>query len=413
MECGRSRTPEPECGTWTPGLSDRAGGATSPGSGAGDAGACSPPAILAQQGAPAKLASLVRKARLQPDVAKSAIRLAQAAPRPNAALIDALRTAGGLDAAGWKLTPELSSSIVDLVAKQGDPVQGEAIYRQADLQCIKCHAIGGSGGKVGPDLVSIGASAPIDYLIEALLDPNAKVKENYHSQILETDSGELFTGIVVSHADGLWTLRQANDELVRIPDEEVIDESEGTSLMPEGVVDGLTQEELVHLVTFLSRLGKVGDYAIGNRRFVRSWQSLTWTQAAHRRLNRTSFDTAATDDESLQWQSEYSQVSGELPIDSLAEYKIHANTAPTNFVKFKIQVTTAGNVRLDFGDATGLSLWVDSKPTPIQASFEAELTEGTHEFVLAIDREARQSSLKIELQDASSSPATFQAILDP
>ena len=57
-----------------------------------------------------------------------------------------------------------------------------------DLGCVNCHAIGGAGGQVGPDLVSIGASAPVDYLVESILQPNKAIKEGYHSLVVEARS---------------------------------------------------------------------------------------------------------------------------------------------------------------------------------------------------------------------------------
>ena len=59
--------------------------------------------------------------------------------------------------------------------KRGDPTRGEAVFRRKDLACFKCHAIAGAGGQVGPDLASVGASAPVDYLIDSLLQPNKAI----------------------------------------------------------------------------------------------------------------------------------------------------------------------------------------------------------------------------------------------
>src|SRR5256885_271186 len=60
------------------------------------------------------------------------------------------------------------------VRESGARPGGEAIYRRADQACSKCHAIGGAGGQVGPDLISLGASAQIDYLVESILEPSKK-----------------------------------------------------------------------------------------------------------------------------------------------------------------------------------------------------------------------------------------------
>src|SRR4029077_15608434 len=105
---------------------------------------------------------------------------------------------------------ELQNMAAD-VLKSGNPGRGEALFRGSDLACFKCHAIAGAGGQVGPDLVSIGASAPVDYLIESILLPNKAVKENYHSLIVSTKDGRFFTGIKVHETSTQLVLRDAED----------------------------------------------------------------------------------------------------------------------------------------------------------------------------------------------------------
>ena len=80
------------------------------------------------------------------------------------------------------------------VARTGDPARGEAVFRRNDLNCLKCHAIAGAGGQVGPGLESIGASAQPDYLVDSLLDPGKAVKENYHALVVATSDGKVYTG---------------------------------------------------------------------------------------------------------------------------------------------------------------------------------------------------------------------------
>ena len=64
------------------------------------------------------------------------------------------------------LSKEEMISMIARVNSKGNAARGESIYRRENLQCVACHAIGEVGGVIGPNLVSIGASAPIDYLIE-------------------------------------------------------------------------------------------------------------------------------------------------------------------------------------------------------------------------------------------------------
>ncbi|MEX0867341.1 MAG: PVC-type heme-binding CxxCH protein, partial [Pirellulales bacterium] len=229
-------------------------------------------AFLGQKDGPQLLAKEIAGKQLNTDVAKLAIRTVESFGKPLPELVAALRTAGGV-AEGQTWTADQRQQILDSLAG-GDPRRGEQIYRLAELSCLKCHAIGGAGGQVGPDLVSIGASAQPDYLLESLIDPGAKIKENYHSLVVFDKQGRVFTGVKVRETDKELILRDAEDREIRVPLDEIDETEEGGSLMPGGLVDTLTRDELVDLVRFLSELGKVGPFAVGQQPVVRRWQAM-------------------------------------------------------------------------------------------------------------------------------------------
>lgn len=366
--------------------------------------------LLARKGGPKLLADKLQAAKLTPDVAKLAIRAARSAPGDTSQLQQVLRTAGGLSGAPKEWSDAEIAALVTDVQQKGDPHRGEAVYRRSEMQCLKCHAIGGAGGKVGPDMISIGASAPVDYLVQSLVDPNAKVKENFHSVIVETDAGKIYSGIPVSRTENQLVLRDQNDQQVTIAVSSIEDEREGRSLMPEGLVEPLTRPELVDLTAFLSQLGKDGPFAVGKERVVRRWEKLIHTPEGHRRLNRTSHDTAATDDAALSWESAYSRVSGELPVGELARFVIHRGHDPVSFVRFELEVTTPGPVGFRFGDTGGLTLWVNGKPTPLTATLSLSLERGIHRLTLAINRQQRTAPLRVELVDVQGSLAQAELV---
>ena len=95
--------------------------------------------------------------------------------------------------------------MVERVKSKGDPQRGETIYRRDALLCLSCHAIGGAGSPIGPDLVSIGSSAPIDYLITSLINPGDKIKEGYHMTTVTEKNGNV-------HGGGL--IKQDKNEVV-------------------------------------------------------------------------------------------------------------------------------------------------------------------------------------------------------
>src|SRR5262249_50759715 len=146
-------------------------------------------AFVQRKNGAAALASALNDRRLPADVAKVGIRTVRSLHKDAAALVDALTKAGCITTGPRVLSPEEMKQTIADVAAHGDPARGEATYRRKDQLCQKCHAIAGAGGQVGPDLSSIGASAQVDYLIEAILQPNKAIKENYHSLHVRIEDG--------------------------------------------------------------------------------------------------------------------------------------------------------------------------------------------------------------------------------
>ncbi len=116
-------------------------------------------AIVDRQGGAAALAEAVEGKKLPADAAKLAVRAVRSSAREEPALVALLSTAGGIDTPTRELTAEALSDLMQEVLAKGDPARGEMVFRRSEQSCLKCHAIAGAGGRVGPDLVSIGASA--------------------------------------------------------------------------------------------------------------------------------------------------------------------------------------------------------------------------------------------------------------
>jgi putative heme-binding domain-containing protein len=303
------------------------------------------------------------------------------------------------------------------VLKSGDPGRGEALFRRSDLACFKCHAIGGAGGQVGPDLTSIGTSAPIDYLIESILLPNKAVKENYHALVVSTQDGRFFTGIKVRETNTEIILRTAEDREQAIPVKDIEDRSPGGSLMPEGLADNLTRAELIDLVRFLSELGKVGPYSAGRARLVRRWQVLDATPAALTSVAATRLTERSAqgvpaklhlDDSALTWSSAYSQVNGTLPLDSLPRLMTRNNSRSLAFARFQLDATAGGPIKLALNSSIGISIWIDGEPVDAQSNLDVK--SGLHTVTIGVDLDQRKVGIRCELEDFPSSSAQVRIV---
>ena len=365
-------------------------------------------AFLEHKQGPAALAQALAGVEIPADVARLSVRAVLATLRPAPELLGSLREAGKLRAAGWQLTPGLMRELLAEVPVEGDPVRGERVFRRSAIQCLKCHAIGGAGGRVGPDLVSIGASAPLDYLVEALLDPNRKIKENFHSLLVETEEGRVYTGIPVRESKTELVLRDVEDRRISIPRDSIENQSAGRSLMPDGMVDTLTRRELRDLLRFLSELGRVGDFTIDRRRWMRRWQTVQVTPELAEQLRRTSYDRVADDDPAIQWTPIYSTVAGGLPVADLATLRVAPAATAVSFVRGEVVVSSGGLVGLHFDNTLGLTLWVDGKPRDLAKRLQFDWKPGRHWITLAVDASLRKAPIRLELVDVQGSDARVQ-----
>jgi len=369
--------------------------------------------VRQKQGADALVKALDGQ-KLPADVARLAIRAARATGRDEPALVAALGKAGDLDGKPRALTPAEKTAFLDEMAKKSDPARGEAVYRRKDLSCLKCHALGGAGGQVGPDLSSIGASAQPDYLLESLLEPNKAIKENYHSLVVVTTENKVFNGVKVRQNKDELVLRDAEDKEVVIPARAIEEQSQGKSLMPEGLTDSLTRQELLDLVRYLTELGKVGPYAVSKNRLVRRWQALEATPGAFRPLATQGHHAVTGTDPAFVWGPAYSTVAGDLPLGELPSLTVKrpvGEISPTlSFARFQLDVSAPGDAVLKIGDSAGLRLWLDQTPIDVKPETTLKLTNGPHAVTFAIDRDARKGPLRVELDEAANSPVRVRLL---
>ncbi|WP_337175977.1 PVC-type heme-binding CxxCH protein [Paludisphaera sp.] len=369
--------------------------------------------FLDRREGPAALAKALEGKKIDADLAKLAVREIRASGRPATELVDALAKAGSLGETNREWTPEEKAALLAALS-QGDPARGEAVFRREDLTCLKCHAVAGAGGQVGPSLESIGASAPVDYLLDSIIEPNKAVKENYHSVIVATDDGRLLTGIPVRQTDTELVLRDSDDEQVSVPIDSIEEQKTAGSIMPAGLADPLTRGELIDLVAFMSRLGKIGDYAVSQERILRRWRALAATPDSARAMTRTSPEAVIEAGDSLPWKSFYATVAGRIPA---GEVPVNPRPAarPVALLRTDLEVTTPGPVRVKFDSAAGLTFWIDGRRVEQDAkapdALILDLDRGTHALHVSFDPTRRPDGFRAVLEDVPGSPAQARPVL--
>ncbi|HYV29886.1 MAG TPA: dehydrogenase, partial [Candidatus Binatia bacterium] len=134
----------------------------------------------------------------------------------------------------------------------GDVRRGQAIFNSAKAACSACHAIGYLGGQVGPDLTSIGQVRTERDLLEAIVYPSASFVRSYEPMVVVTKAGEEQSGVLRKDGPDEVVLATGPDTEVRIARAEIAEMRPGTvSVMPQGLDEQLSRQELADLVAFL------------------------------------------------------------------------------------------------------------------------------------------------------------------
>jgi putative heme-binding domain-containing protein len=370
-------------------------------------------AFVNRKGGAALLAKALAGKKVQPDIAKIGLKAVRASIQSADDLTATLTRAGDLALARKPPTPEEVRAITADVLANGNAARGELLYRRKELQCLACHAYAGAGGQVGPDMTSIGASAQADYLVESLLLPSKAIKENYDVTRVVTVDDKVIQGIRIRETGGILVLRSAEDKEIDIPIKDIAERTKSTkSLMPEGLTDQLTKQEFADLVKFLTELGKVGGpYAPNKARIVRRWQVIDPTPANLNLFRRTRVAAAAEADNPFTWSPAYARVSGQLPLSELPKFSVWADTAQQSTIRFQLDVTTPGTVKLNWNSVEGLTVFEGNSPVETKAEMLLDLKAGIQTITVLIDRSRRLTEdLRVELEDVDKSPARVSVV---
>jgi len=311
--------------------------------------------------------------------------------------------------------------------KSGDPARGERVYRRAELGCVLCHSIGGVGGKVGPDMTSLGAAAPADYLVESVLLPNAKIKEGFHGINVETKDDLEYSGILVRETGQEVVLRNAQNQEVSVAKSNIRKRANASqSLMPAGLLDTLPESDRNDLVAFLTRLGKAGDYDASKGGVARVWRVLPVThrmdQGGWDKITKGDFTAKWTAMESgigeHTWKPATSLVSGALAKADFAPGNIPAHVTLTSvFAATTFATTKPGLVDFHIEGLTEAEVWIDGNSVetlrkmfpsitytqhikkPRVFTLHTHLPAGTHTVVLRLDGAKLPDSVRLKSTD--------------
>lgn len=141
-------------------------------------------------------------------------------------------------------------------AVEGNVHHGESVFKSR--ACITCHSIDGAKQLLGPDLAGIGTLLQGEQLLESIVDPNRNIKTGFdHVQIKKKD-GTLIDGrMVTSNKENIVMMTIGNEE-IKIGRKDIQSSNMiMTSLMPEGLLNGLTDSDIKDLLGYLRSIKAV------------------------------------------------------------------------------------------------------------------------------------------------------------
>lgn len=139
---------------------------------------------------------------------------------------------------------------------QGQPARGKTLFADMKgLACAKCHVVGGEGGAIGPELSGIAARYPREELIASILYPSARIFSGYETVVVATSDGKVLSGLIKSdNADGV-EIQDAEGKRIKVAKADIEDrKTSDLSLMPNGIVEGITPQDFADLVAYLETL---------------------------------------------------------------------------------------------------------------------------------------------------------------
>ncbi len=214
-------------------------------------------AFLQHQGGAAALATALASKTPPKVAAETGLRLMSASGRRDERLASVLTEAAGFTSPAATMTPSELASFAEEIRTKGDARKGAEVFRRPEIGCAACHAVDGQGGHVGPDLSTLGAAQPVDFIIGAILDPQKEVKEGYVSISVTTKDGEEYQGYQVRETAEELLLRDVlENKEIRLRRDAIKEKKQNGSVMPIGLTALLTGAEFRDLVRFLSELGR-------------------------------------------------------------------------------------------------------------------------------------------------------------
>ncbi len=134
---------------------------------------------------------------------------------------------------------------------KGDAQIGKGLFTQQG--CVACHSLSRSETMKGPFMGQIGSIMNREQIAESILKPNASISQGFSTVMITAKGNKSYTGFVTEETASKVVLRDVTGQVYTVKASDILSRKEmETSMMPSGLVNALSYEELASLLTFLS-----------------------------------------------------------------------------------------------------------------------------------------------------------------
>jgi putative heme-binding domain-containing protein len=157
---------------------------------------------------------------------------------------------GGAAAGSGKKVPAIN----ELLALKGNPQNGLTVFQ---TNCSVCHQVNGEGADFGPKLSEIGSKLPKEAQYVSILHPDAGISFGFEGYEIKMKDGSTNMGIIASQTENDIDLRMPGGSAMRLSRKDVASVKKmENSMMPTGLHENMTDQQLADLVEYLMTLKK-------------------------------------------------------------------------------------------------------------------------------------------------------------
>jgi putative membrane-bound dehydrogenase-like protein len=130
---------------------------------------------------------------------------------------------------------------------QADLESGAALFKKS---CANCHKLYGEGQTIGPDLTGSNRGS-LEYVLMNIIDPSSIVPKQFTTSTIVMNSGRVVTGVIVGQTEMTFTVQTEKEQLSLLREEVEQVRDSNKSLMPDGLLDSLSEQQVRDLVAFI------------------------------------------------------------------------------------------------------------------------------------------------------------------